>query len=423
MNVHPHLRGMGQSATLWINQKSSELQRQGREVFKFGLGQSPFPVPTRVVEALRASAAEKDYLPVEGLPALREAVAAYNHRTQHLESRGEDVLIGPGSKELMFLLQLVFEGDLVLPSPSWVSYQPQAHLVHKNVHWIETRQEDGWRLSPEALESFCREHKGPPLLLILNYPCNPTGCSYSSSQLERLAAVARKYGVLVLSDEIYGELHFEGKHVSLARFYPEGTIVSSGLSKWCGAGGWRVGTFSFARELHVLRDAVAAAASETFTSTSAPIQYASVAAFQGGEDIDQYLAGSRRVLKEVVGYTRQRLLDVGVRVPECDGAFYIFPDFGAHQELLAQRGIVTSDVLCATILEDTGVAFLPGTAFGRPESELTCRMSLVDFDGESALLVAASESGPSLGRALRDTCASRMVEATQRLVDWVGNLS
>ena len=419
MNLHPHVQGMRQSATLWINHQSRLLEAAGKPVFKWGLGQSPFPVPERIVGALKSRAHEKDYLPVEGCRALREAVAFYNHRTLGVNTEAEDVLIGPGSKELMFLLQLVFGGEIVIPSPSWVSYSPQASMLGRPTHWIPTSEENGWRLTADELESWCATQPPGERLLILNYPNNPTGCSYTSSALQSLASIARKYRLLVLSDEIYGELHFDGAHDSLARYYPEGTVVSSGLSKWCGAGGWRLGTFAFPRELAWLKEAVAAAASETFTSTSAPIQYAAIPAFQGGSDIDTYLDGSRRVLKHVVQFTLDRLAEVQVHAPAVDGAFYIFPNFEFHREALAARGIHSSPQLCQAVLEETGVAFLPGTAFGRPPEELTARMSLVDFDGEMALMLAAGENGSELGSVLRDTCCSRMVQGTRSLVEWV----
>src|SRR5690606_19972991 len=170
INLNLNVRGMQASATVAINERSNALIAEGREVLKLGLGQSPFPVPEPVVEALRRSAHEKDYLPVKGLTVLREAVAAYHSRTNGLVRTGEDVLIGPGSKELMFLLQLVFYGDLVIPTPAWVSYAPQAKILGRQVRLAPTRQEDDWRLSPEQLAALCAEDPGRPRIVILNYP-------------------------------------------------------------------------------------------------------------------------------------------------------------------------------------------------------------------------------------------------------------
>ena len=124
-----NVRGLRQSATLEINERSRRLIEQGRKVYRLGLGQSPFPVPEHVRNALAGHSHEKDYLPVKGLPALRQAVVDWVHRTEGLEYSPEHVLVGPGTKELMFIVQLVYYGDLVIPSPSWVSYAPQARII------------------------------------------------------------------------------------------------------------------------------------------------------------------------------------------------------------------------------------------------------------------------------------------------------
>ncbi|MFW5710084.1 MAG: pyridoxal phosphate-dependent aminotransferase, partial [Bacteroidota bacterium] len=289
VNINLNVRGLHPSATLAINEKSNQLIREGKTIHKLGLGQSPFPVPDRIVKALEDNAFQKDYLPVRGLGELREAVASFNKRTQKIDCKADDIIIGPGSKELIFLLQLVYYGDLIIPTPSWVSYAPQARIVGRHVQWVQTMKDNNWRLSGEQLEMICRTDPNRPRIVILNYPSNPTGCTYPIERLKLLAKVARKYKVVLISDEIYGLMHHNAQHVSVARFYPEGTIISNGLSKWCGAGGWRLGTFTFPSTLHWLRDAMAIVASETFTATSAPIQYAAITAFEGGDDIDEYL--------------------------------------------------------------------------------------------------------------------------------------
>jgi aspartate aminotransferase len=421
VHLNLNVRGLKASATLAINERSNALREQGRTVYKLGLGQSPFPVPDPIVETLRVNAFQKDYQPVRGLPALRESVAEYYRRRQSVECSAEDVLVGPGSKELMFLLQLVYYGDLVIPTPSWVSYAPQAHIIGRHVRWVQTRREQAWRMTPQELERLCAEDPGRPRILILNYPSNPTGGTYTIDELEELAAVARKHDVVLLSDEIYGELHHEGTHVSIAHFYPEGTIISSGLSKWCGAGGWRLGTFTFPSGLRWLLEAMANVASETFTSTSAPIQYAAVRAFRGGSEIEHYLAQSRRVLKALGQHAARKLAAAGIDVDMPQGAFYLFPDFSRGAERLAARGIRTSHELCETLLQDTGVAILPGSEFGRPEHELTARLAYVDFDGARTLAAAEQRAADQpLGEEFLSTYCANVVRATDLICDWFG---
>jgi aspartate aminotransferase len=421
VHLNLNVRGLSQSATLAINERSAVLQAAGRQVFRLGLGQSPFPVPEVVTEELRANAHQKDYLAVRGLPQLRDAVAEFHRRTDGVGCTGADVLIGPGSKELMFLLQLVYYGDLVIPTPSWVSYAPQAQIIGRQIRWVPTHPENDWRLTPAELDKLCSRDPSRPRIVILNYPSNPTGDTYTMDELRELARLARQYRVILLSDEIYGELHHRGQHVSIARFYPEGTIISSGLSKWCGAGGWRLGTFTFPPSLRWLLDAMAVVASETFTATSTPIQYAAVRAFQGGLGIERYLDDSRRILRYLGRHLWRRLRAAGVNVCKPAGAFYLFPDLGSHREALEERGIRTSHDLCERLLEETGVAVLPGVDFGRPPEELTVRIAYVDFDGARALVAAQQYyANRVLDSEFLETCCPRVLEAVDRLCAWLG---
>lgn len=418
-HLNLRVRGLPISATLAINEQCERLLADGRPVYRLGLGQSPFPVPLPVVEELKANAHQKSYLPVRGLPALRAAVADYCNRTQQLTARPEDVLIGPGSKELMFILLMVYYGDLVIPTPSWVSYAPQAHIVGRQVHWVPTTPNQ-WLLTPEALDRLCRKDPTRPRIVILNYPNNPTGCSYSAEQLQNLAEVARRYRLVMLSDEIYGELNFTGRHLSIARYYPEGTIISSGLSKWCGAGGWRLGTFVFPESLGWLLEAMATVASESFTSTSAPIQYAAVRAFRGGLRIERYLWQSRRILRTLGQELCRRLQSAGLIVAEPAGSFYLFPDASPLREQLAVRGITDSETLCQRLLDETGVAILPGSAFGRPPEELTARIAYVDFDGSRALAAAEQIAADAeLGADFLEVWCGRMLTAIDRMCRWL----
>lgn len=422
VSLNLNVRGMPLSATLGINERCRILKEKGVRVYRLGLGQSPFPVPRPVVEALKLAAREKDYLPVKGLPELREAVAK-SHRDLHdADAHADGVLVGPGSKELMFLLQLVFYGDIIVPTPCWVSYVPQARILGRNVQLIPTSYEQGWRITPEQIAYLCeREYdRFRPRVLVLNYPSNPDGGTFSASELEAIAEVAKRYELIILSDEIYGRLHFRGAHVSIARYYPERTIVSSGLSKWCGAGGWRLGTFTFPSELRWLMDAMASVASETYTSVSAPIQFAAVRAFRGGITIEQYLWHARRILAALGNYCHSVLTGAGLRVHPPQGAFYLFLDFSPVADRLSRMGIHDGETLCEKLLEDTNVAILPGSAFQRPRRELTARLAYVNFDGAKAL--AAGETVP-IDRPLPDDfletfCRSTIV-AVDRIAAWV----
>lgn len=423
LSLNLNVRGMPLSATLYINELSNKLKQQGKKVYKFGLGQSPFPVPKIIVEELRVNAFQKDYLQVKGLLPLRESVADYHSRRNDLHCNAEDVLIGPGSKELMFILQFVYYGEILIPTPSWVSYAPQAKIIGRQAVWVDKKESYRWLLRPGDIQRICEEDPSRPRLIIMNYPSNPTGVTYSWEELEEIASVAKKYRVIILSDEIYGELNFNGTHTSIARFYPEGTIISGGLSKWCGAGGWRLGTFTFPKSLSALSNAMATVASETFTATSAPIQYAAVKAFKGGMEIERYLWNARKILKALGIKIHGLLSDSGIECPVPEGAFYLFPNFRNYADKLRVKNICTSKDLTAKLLEETGAALLPGSVFGRPPEELTARLAYVDFDGARALAAAETISPEeSLPEDFISLYCSNILEGTQRIVSWVKSL-
>ena len=209
-NLNPTITGLTTSATIAIQQHCRDLIKNGQKIYRLGLGQSPFPVPDVVVKELQNNAHQKDYLPVKGLPRLQEVLAEHHKRVFGISCTTENIIIGPGSKELMFLLQLVYDGEIIIPMPAWVSYLPQARIVGRSVTKIMTTFENQWKITPDDLEAICRLDPDRSRLLILNYPSNPTGQTYNQEELIELAEVFRKYKILVLSDEIYAKIGYDG---------------------------------------------------------------------------------------------------------------------------------------------------------------------------------------------------------------------
>ncbi len=146
------VKNLEPSSTLKINEACKELERSGKKIYKFGFGQSPFPVPKEIQKELSINTHRKDYLPIQGLPELREAISSYLNKRNKFKFDFEDIIVGPGSKELMFLLNQIFNGDIILPAPSWVSYAPQADIGSNKIHWIETSSETNWFPTAEQLE-------------------------------------------------------------------------------------------------------------------------------------------------------------------------------------------------------------------------------------------------------------------------------
>jgi aspartate aminotransferase len=215
---------------------------QNKRIIKFGFGQSPFFPPADVLEAFKNAVHHKEYSSVQGDLKLRELMAKFNYDHNGLEVDPDNILIAPGSKILLFCILMAFENaDVFTPTPAWVSYAPQAKLIGHNVIKLPTSFEKRWRINSESTNCAMLSKKHKPSILILNYPGNPDGLTYSEEQLIDIASAARKHNISVISDEIYVLLNHNHTHLSFASYYPERTITTTGLSKWCGAGSWRLG--------------------------------------------------------------------------------------------------------------------------------------------------------------------------------------
>ena len=313
---------------------------------------------------------------------------------------------------MIFQIQMALDCDLLLPSPSWVSYEPQAQMIHKKVHWIESNAKSNWHPSSESLDIACEKLTSVNKLLILNSPNNPSGTTHDD--LKEFAEVAKKHKVTIIADEIYAELDFSGVYKSLTHFYPENTIISRGLSKWCGAGGWRIGTLTFPKELSYIKDSIRAIASETYTAVSAPIQFAAIKAYS--EDHSVFLNHSRLILKTIADFVYQELSSVGVSCELPQGGFYMICDFSKISNI--SRKIHDDKILCQTILNEVGFAMLPGSDFGLDKGKLLSRIAFVDFNGEEALrLISEEESSiDNLNRI-----CPRIVKGTSLLKEWIIN--
>ena len=399
------VKNLEPSSTLKINEISRELEDKGEKIFKFGFGQSPFQIPKDIVNALKDNAYQNKYLPMQGLKELRETVAKYTSTKKNYNYNSENVIIGPGSKELMFLLHILFDGEIILPTPSWVSYAPQAILGRNKIRSIQTKRENNWFPTGAEIEKIILKDKNKNYLLFLNSPNNPSG--QVCENLEEISEIIKKYNLIILSDEIYSELSFENNFKSISSFCPEKTIISTGLSKWCGAGGWRLGYFIIPNSLSVLRDSINVLASETFSAVSAPIQYAAITAYKS--DHSEYINNSKNILKAVGNYVYENLKSNKVLINKPKGGFYLMPEF------LNKRFNTSSD-MCDNILKETGVALLPGSDFGFDKKKMLARLSFTDFDGQEFMKQAQNEQ--EIDKDLVSRLAPKVAEGVDKLKKW-----
>ena len=399
------IKNLKSSSTLKINEISNKLESEGKKIYKFGFGQSPFQVPIDVIDELKNNAYQNKYLPMQGLSELRTAISKYESNKNNQNYKAENIIIGPGTKELMFLLQLLFDGDILLPTPSWVSYSPQALLGRNKVCWIETTSENNWFPTAKEIEKTILKNKDKNYLLFLNSPNNPSG--QICNNLKEISFIAKKYNILILSDEIYSELSFNKGFKSISEFYPEKTIISNGLSKWCGAGGWRLGYFIIPEALTELKNSIKNLASETFSSVSAPIQYAAIAAYNNNHN--EYINDSRSILKAVGEYVFENLKSNTISINKPQGGFYLMPEF------LTQK-FSTSEEMCSNILNETGVALLPGSDFGFPKERMITRLSFTDFNGGEFMQNIKKTKKIDINSISK--FAPKIIEGTKKLKLW-----
>jgi aspartate aminotransferase len=425
MSAYEHcLRPVRKSGTLVANELIQKRRQQSLPTYAFGFGQSPFPPLPRAIDALRDNASQKYYAPVQGIAALRENVAAFHEAAEGIKLSPSRVVVADGSKNLLFTAMQAFrKANVFIPAPAWVSYAPQAALLGHPVVPVPTTFANHWRLTTQAMElALARKAlKDAPSVLVLNHPGNPDGLTYTAAQLRALAEVFRKHDVIVLSDEIYGLLHHKGEHRSVALEYPEGTIVTGGLSKWSGAGGWRLGIAMLPELLDgAFKETMLAIASETYSCASTPVQYAACQAYVWDEVTKCYLVHQRRILSLSGNWIADRLNQAGIGVHQSEGAFYLFLDFSMHADALRRAGIASSRQLCEAILRDTGVSLLHGDVFGMPPNHLSARLAYVDFDGAAAL--SASENAgldKPLDEGFLRHHLPNNVNGTELICEWV----
>lgn len=419
------------SPTLAVNELVVKKRAAGEEILHMGFGESPFPVPKRLAEALRNNTQHKQYLPTAGLPELRQAVASYYAEKVGVDTSKYDVLIAPGSKLVIYSLQMAVEGDLIMPVPSWVSYAPQAQMLGRRVIKLPTTQdEDGLHIDPEGLRKLIhtsRQSGLNPSKILLNYPSNPTGLSIPEAELEAIAKVCVEEDILIISDEIYGFVNSGRDYQTISKYAPEHTAISSGLSKHLSLGGWRIGVCFIPKAIPGMFSRMTNIASELWSCVPAPIQVAAIEAYKGYSDIEEHIAACSELHRHMNRFLSVELQKLGIKAPTPQGAFYNYPNFAVFRDALKDFGISTSKDLAHVLLEKYNLSSLPGVAFGAEPEELTLRLSGCDYEGEYVLntFFAARKADPEfqLDLAFIQEHAPRVYKAAEAFGQFMGDVT
>jgi aspartate aminotransferase len=354
------------STTLAITAKAAELKSLGHDVIGLGAGEPDFNTPQHIIDAAVQSMNEgyTKYTPSAGLPALKKAIQEKFIKDQGIEYKPNEIIVVNGAKHALYTLfqVLLNEGDeVIIPTPYWVSYPEQVKLAGGIPVYIEGKESNEYKITPEQLDSAITERTRA---LIINSPSNPTGMIYSREELEELGKVCLEKDILIISDEIYEKLIYgDYKHISIAEISPqlkEQTIIINGVSKSHSMTGWRIGYAAGNKDIITAMTNLASHSTSNPTTTA---QYGTIAAYTGSQDTVEEM---RKAFEVRLNKIYNQLIKIeGFSCLKPQGAFYLYPNVIKAANL---TGFESVDHFVEGLLEEAKVAVIPGSGFGTPDN-------------------------------------------------------
>jgi aspartate aminotransferase len=351
-----------------MNARAQEMKAKGVDVFAFGVGEPDFEPPAHVLDAAKKAidAGCSKYTAVTGIAPLKQAICEATERMRGWTPKPENVCVCVGAKHALFNLALALyePGDeVVIPKPFWVSYPEQVRIVGATPVLVDTREEEGWKLSPKALEAALTPKTKA---VILCTPSNPSGIAYTEAETAALVDVLRKHNCWLIVDEIYAELVYDGlRFVSAAKLAPDlrdRIIVIDGVSKTFAMTGWRIGWAIAPAPLIKALDVVQG---QSTTNAAAVAQYAAMAALKGPTDEFPQIRAKFQSRRDAMLEGLRSVPGIQCRKPE--GAFYCFADCrGVYGLDWNGKAIANDEDVAFFLLDKAHVAAVPGGAFGAP---------------------------------------------------------
>ena len=355
------------AATFAMAARARALRAERHDVISLSLGEPDFPTPDHVIQAAYEAArrGETKYPPLAGTEALKAAIAQKYLRDQKLDVKVQNILVTNGGKQAIFdvIMAVIDAGDeVIIPAPAWAGYEQTVQFAGGRTVFVPSRQDENFRLQPEALEAAISPRTR---LLLLNYPNNPSGAACDAAALAAIAEVLRRHpDIWVLSDDIYEHLLFDDfRYATLAAVAPdlaERIVTMTGVSKTYAMTGWRIG---FCAGPAALIKAMTVAQATATSGVSSVGQAAALAALEGPQD---YLAERRATYQARRDFVVARLREApGLACHRPDGAFYVFPDISGCIGKTTPGGanILSDDDFAMALLNEAHVAVVQGSAF------------------------------------------------------------
>jgi aspartate aminotransferase len=379
-------------------------------IYNFGLGSNCIPQPDFYIQKVKEYAAKKNYTSVQGIPELCNSIInRFSTETYNIDN----VLIGNGLKELLYIIQLSFVGKIYHITPSWVSYKEQIIILNRenDLIEIETNLENNYKINLNDLETSLKKYKNYNKLILFNNPNNPTGTFHNPEEVKLIANILNKYNCIVLADEIYMNLTHFNKIETISTYIPHLTIRSSSVSKDLGCGGYRLGWLTFPKELKNLYKKCSANASSIYSCTSTPIQYATSYMLNNKPLFTRHCNFNNKVYKHIVA-NLCKILDLSeIKFVKPTSAWYIFANFSNYKNKFEKIGVTNSYELSSLLLNKIGIISVSGECFNT--SGLNLRFALVDIDIDNIFLI---------NEMINITCYPKMIEGFTKLVNFLNNL-
>ncbi|MFD1707158.1 pyridoxal phosphate-dependent aminotransferase [Siminovitchia sediminis] len=354
------------SSTLAITAKAKELKAEGLDVIGLGAGEPDFNTPENIIQAACSSMEEghTKYTATAGLPELKQAIIGKFQRDQGLDYKASEIIVTNGAKHALYtLFQVILnDGDeVIIPTPYWVSYPEQVKLAGGQPVFINGEESNHFKITGKQLEEAITSKTKA---VIINSPSNPTGMIYSKAELAEIGKVCKLHNVLIISDEIYEKLLYDGnEHVSIAQLSPELknlTVIINGVSKSHSMTGWRIG---YAAGNEKIIKAMADVASHSTSNPTTSSQYGAIEAYNGTQEPVEEM---RAAFEKRMNTAFEKLNQIpGVTCLKPQGAFYFFPNVSKAAEM---SGFHHVDHFVEALLEEALVAVVPGSGFGSPEN-------------------------------------------------------
>lgn len=347
------------------------------EVYNFGLGENKLPQPKKFIEYIKKYSEKKNYIPVSGIPELNKTIKKYN---SNLYYKVDKVLFGNGLKELLFIVQLAFEGKIFHITPSWVSYEEQIKILKKQKDLIQIHSSfnNNYKITANELDIELKKYSGKKLI-IFNNPNNPTGIMYNKEEIVSLGHIFQKHNCIVFADEIYKNINHFNEFYSISNIIPHLTIRGNSVSKDIACGGYRLGWITFPQKLINLYNKCQSISSSIYSCTCAPIQYALNDLLNDKKILDNYLFQTNNIYSKVTKLVIEMLNSSKLKFVIPNSSWYIFLNFENYQEKLKSKYDVNNSIdLFNVLIKEIGFVSVAGIYFGR--SELCVRISLIDVE-------------------------------------------